>query len=248
MEDCPSDAKEEQSWRPAACILPATVRPLAATLMAAQNFKSSKQAKPLQASSGRVKQLRLNPPPKVSKAGVEHMTREEDKENDEPSHPENMETSKDDDVVEETSFTYQAPNSQTITQGNGQRSHSTPYQHPHYQPRNPPQTKLNKNGMVQELVPVKSPKLSDPIRGLVGSQRFAVEDTLRLPITVEVGQFLDKSDIPRQELALSMQRSTPRYRVRNQRKRENPGRPSLDSAGSSSTKGATVNCSTSPRG
>lgn len=77
-----------------------------------------------------------------------------------------------------------------------------------------PPTRVSKTGKVQELVPVKLLKVPDPIRGMAGRNQFSVDQILKLPITMEIGQFLDKSDVSRQELALSMQRSTPRYRVK----------------------------------
>lgn len=76
---------------------------------------------------------------------------------------------------------------------------------------------------------MKAPKTPDPIRGLLGGSRFSIDEILKLPLTMEVGQFLDKSDIARQELALSMQRSTPRHRVKKSPKAKNQTDPSSSS-------------------
>lgn len=63
-----------------------------------------------------------------------------------------------------------------------------------------PQTRISKAG-----------KIPDPIRGMLSHERFSISEILKLPLTMKVG---DKSDVARRELALSMQRSTPRYRVK----------------------------------
>lgn len=72
-----------------------------------------------------------------------------------------------------------------------------------------PQTCISKNGKIQELVAEKTPNIPDPIRGMLSHERFTISEILKLALTMEVGQFLDKSDVARRKLAHSMQRSTP---------------------------------------
>lgn len=98
-----------------------------------------------------------------------------------------------------------------------------PVPHP-VQPRltgNPPPTRVSKTGKVQDLVAVKGPKLPDPIRGIAGRSRFTIDRILKLPIEIELGELLDRSDSTIKELAMSMQRSTPRYRARRSTRQVN---------------------------
>ena len=78
----------------------------------------------------------------------------------------------------------------------------------------PPQTRTTKTGKVQELVAKQGPKQLDPIRGMVTSKRFDINQVLSLPIQLSLGELLDRSDQTIKELAYNMQRATPRYRVR----------------------------------
>ena len=214
---------------PVVCLLPVSGNFSTPAMAAQRTIRSSaKQDKLLQQPAGIKKQTKQKAVPKVSKAGLEHIADMEEKENQQPDKAEEMKISEDEVEFEEAEspFTFQAtqPTSQTQKQDSKQPAASAQSQATY-----PPQTRINKNGKVQELVPVKAPKTPDPIRGLLGGSRFSIEEILKLPLTMEVGQFLDKSDIARQELALSMQRSTPRYRVKKSPKAKNQTDPSSSS-------------------
>lgn len=112
VEDYFSEEDGLSGWPSAACILPVQkpylATAMAANSMAAQNTKAKKQAgsshDPLQASSSGVKKprLRLNPPAKASRVGIEHMASEADKEN---QQPEEMDQDSDSEESEEDSQT-----------------------------------------------------------------------------------------------------------------------------------------------
>ena len=91
----------------------------------------------------------------------------------------------------------------------------------HFEPhlsRNPPRTKLNKQGKIRELVPVRTVKQPDLIRGLAGGDRLMANDIMAMEFTTSVGKMLNASDTLRQEFALQMQRNTPKYRVKRKAK------------------------------
>ena len=77
-----------------------------------------------------------------------------------------------------------------------------------------PQTRVSKTGKVQELVEVKKPKLPDPIRGMVGRNRFDMRKILDTIVDITLGELLDRLDTTIKEMAHYMTRSTPRYRVK----------------------------------
>ncbi|MCJ1349846.1 hypothetical protein MMC31_008088 [Peltigera leucophlebia] len=77
-----------------------------------------------------------------------------------------------------------------------------------------PPIRKTKTGKVQELVQFKMPSRGDPIRGMESKPRFEINKILDTSIVSKIGEFLDCSDVAIKELAYSMQRSTPRYRVK----------------------------------
>ena len=212
---------------PVHCLLPLDSN-FSTQAMAAQRTTraAAKQGKPLQQAAGIKKQTKQKAVPKTSKAGLEHMVDLEEKENQPQDDAEEMNLSEEELGFEEveSQFTFQ----ETQPEREPKQNNKQPMNQSHA--AHPPPTRVSKTGKVQELVPVKAPKVLDPIRGLLGGARFSIEEILKLPLTMEVGQFLDKSDIARQELALNMQRSRPRYRVKKTPKSENqadPGRSNM---------------------
>lgn len=188
---------------PAACLLPVSGNFSTPAMAAQRTIRSSaKQDKLLQQPAVIKKQTEQKTIPKVSKAGLEYIADMEEKENQQPDKAEEMKISEDEVEFEEAEspFTFQAtqPTSQTQKQDSKRPAASAQSQATY-----PPQTRINKNGKVQELVPVKAPKTPDPIRGLLGGSRFSIEEILKLPLTMEVGQFLDKSDIARNDKVVS---------------------------------------------
>ena len=85
-----------------------------------------------------------------------------------------------------------------------------------------PQTRVSKTGKVQELVEAKKPKLPDPIRGMVGRNRFDMRKILDTTVDITLGELLDRSDTTIKEMAHYMTRSTPRYRVKKPTKAKQP--------------------------
>lgn len=82
-----------------------------------------------------------------------------------------------------------------------------------------PLTRMTKTGKVQELVVPKIPKTGDPIRGLAGQPPYNVVDQIfNQPVNITTGQLLNLSDTAVKQMAFSLQRCTPRYRVRKTRK------------------------------
>ena len=229
VEDYSSEEDDQSRWPSAACILPVQ-KPYLVTAVATNSMTAQKPKKstsnardPLQASSSGVKKpkLRLNPRKRVTPAEAEYLATEADKEN---QQPEEM----DQDDAEEFEGFEEAVNSQPA-QPNSQPNYviAQPSQSPpslrepvrvHFEPHHPPQTKLNKQGKVQELVPAKTVKQPDPIRGLARVDRLMAADITALEFTTSVGKMLNASDTLRQEFALQMQRSTPKYRVQRKAK------------------------------
>ena len=203
---------------PVACLLPLDSN-FATQAIAAQRTTraAAKQGKPLQQAAGIKKQTKQKATPKTSKAGLEHMVDLEGKENQPQDDAEEMNLLEGELGFEEVDslFTFQETQPEREPKQNNQQ----PINQSHT--AHPPSTRVSKTGKVQELVPVKAPKTPDPIRGLLRGARISIEEILKLPLTMQVGQFLDKSDIARQELALNMQRSTPRYRVKRTPKAKN---------------------------
>lgn len=71
-----------------------------------------------------------------------------------------------------------------------------------------------KIGKAQELVQARMPKRGDSIRGIESKLRVEIDKILDTPIVLKIGESLDCADVAIKELAHSMQRSTPRYRVK----------------------------------
>ncbi|KAL9000619.1 MAG: hypothetical protein Q9188_005641 [Gyalolechia gomerana] len=207
---------------PVACILPAG-KSARIPAMAAQR-PHSRASKPTQAPGAGVQKSRK----KASKGKkVAFANQGSDKENEslDEDEDEEMDTSEEDDIplIQRRGNAIQQGYETEQPRNTSQKETVTEEVTVPQSSQHPPKTRLNKAGKVQELVPVKAPKQPDPIRGLAEQSRFAVEDILRLPITVNVGQLLDKSDLARQELALAMQRSTPKYRVKKATKAKGSG-------------------------
>lgn len=80
-----------------------------------------------------------------------------------------------------------------------------------------PPIRKTKTGKIQELVQVKMPSGGDPLREMESMPRFEINKILDTPIVLKIGEFLDCSDVAIKELAYSMQRSMPRYRVKKNR-------------------------------
>lgn len=115
-------------------------------------------------------------------------------------------------------------NVQTTPYNSQGQYQSTPQSHPSAEAskgRNgpTPQTRISRTGKVQELVTVRPCKQPDAIRGMMNHEWFTIES------------ILDKPNIARQELALSMQRSTPKYRVK---KAPKPNQAETGAVGSAS--------------
>lgn len=106
------------------------------------------------------------------------------------------------------------------------------------QHKEPPQLRITKTGKVQELVKVPSLTERDPIRGMANQDRFNISEVLRLPLSINLGQFLDRSDTARRDLALTMQRTTPKYRVKKANaEKANNGESSASEAAIAATVG-----------
>lgn len=71
-----------------------------------------------------------------------------------------------------------------------------------------------KTGKVQELIQARMPKRGDFIRAIESKLRVENDKILDTPIVLKIGESLDCADVAIKELAHSMQRSTPRYRVK----------------------------------
>jgi len=81
----------------------------------------------------------------------------------------------------------------------------------------PPRTRITKTGRVQELVIPKQTKPAAPIRAMVGRKEEEINDRiLDLMFPISLREYWNKSDQAIKETAFSMQRSTPRYRIRKQ--------------------------------
>ena len=120
--------------------------------------------------------------------------------------------------------------SQTQAEGNGPLQQSTSRANVGIPP---PNTRITKTGKVQELVVPKGVRIPDPMRGMVGQERFNVDRILRLPVEMSLGEFLDRSDITVKELAFNLQKAVPRYRIRKQKAPETrfiPGANAVTSA------------------
>lgn len=82
-----------------------------------------------------------------------------------------------------------------------------------------PLTRTTKTGKVQKLVVPKIPKIGDSIRGLVGKPPYnVVDEILNKPVNITAGQLFNISDTALRQMAFSLQRCTPRYRVKKARK------------------------------
>ncbi|KAL8825271.1 MAG: hypothetical protein Q9170_007862, partial [Blastenia crenularia] len=121
---------------------------------------------------------------------------------DDQSEPEDMDFQEDDDKENEPSHIQERPNPGRAGGLVNQSSATLP------------KTRVSKTGKVQELVTDKPPKVPDPIKGMVGRKRFDVSQVFEMPITLPLGELLDRSDTTIKELAHYMQRATPRYRVK----------------------------------
>lgn len=82
-----------------------------------------------------------------------------------------------------------------------------------------PLTRTTKTGKVQELVVPKIPKSGDPIRGLAGQPPYnVIDEILNKPVNITAAQLLNISDTAVKLMAFSLQRCTPRYRVKKTRR------------------------------
>lgn len=80
----------------------------------------------------------------------------------------------------------------------------------------PPQTRITKTGKVQELVVTKQIKAPAPIRAMVGRTADINERIMDLVFPISLREYWNASDRAIKEAAYSLQRSTPRYRIRKQ--------------------------------
>lgn len=94
-----------------------------------------------------------------------------------------------------------------------------------------PLTRTTTTGKVQELVVPKIPKTGDPIRGLAGQPPYNVVDQiLNQPVNITDGQLFNLSDTAVKQMAFSLQRCTPRYRVKKTRRLPTDDEDVIDSS------------------
>lgn len=181
-------------------------------LMVEEEFSSDEEHEyPAMAAKPPTSMPKTVPTPVVSQGGIRKSTRKGSgvnrrrvvEVNDDDLLEEEEEAAEEMDTLEESSTVRRPETPNTFTS--------------HDQENGLPRTKLSKTGKVQELVTPKGPKGTDSIRGMAHRSRFDIGKILDLPLEITVGEFLDKSDVTIKELAYSMQRSTPRYRVRRQK-------------------------------
>lgn len=80
-------------------------------------------------------------------------------------------------------------------------------------------TRNTKTGKIQELVVPKIPKSGDSIRGLAGQPPDNVIDEIfKKPVNITAGQLFIISDTAVKQMAFSLKRCIPRYRVKKIRK------------------------------
>ncbi|KAL8653490.1 MAG: hypothetical protein Q9210_002067 [Variospora velana] len=120
-----------------------------------------------------------------------------------------IENEDDEDKENEPAYPQQRPNS-------GRNSSSNAMNDPSGATRSNAllRTRVSKTGKVQELVADKPPKIPDPIKAMVGRDRFNINKIFDMPVTMPLGELLNRSDTMIKELAYYMQRATPRYRVK----------------------------------
>ena len=78
--------------------------------------------------------------------------------------------------------------------------------------------KLNKSEKQVKLISIKTSKMFDLIKDFLENERLQIEKIFRLSIIVKMRQLLNKSNTIREKLALSMQRSISRYRIKKSNK------------------------------
>lgn len=85
--------------------------------------------------------------------------------------------------------------------------------------RQVPLTRKTKTGNIQEFVVPNIPKSGDPIRGLAGQPPYnVIDEILNKLVNITAGQLFNISDTVVKQMAISLQRCTPQYRVRKIRK------------------------------
>ena len=152
--------------------------------------------------------LKLNSSKKINQKDVKYMTNRKNKENENSINDDSMNVSNFDEKINFSRQRFQISSIFSSFSSNQM----------HFETTNVFRIKLNKSEKQVKLISIKTFKMFDFIRNLLKDERLQIEKIFRLFFIVKMKQLLNKSNIIREKLTLSMQRSISRYRVKKSNK------------------------------
>ena len=136
-------------------------------------------------------------------------------------HPQNAQKNEPNNKIEKMNTQETLPSQpKRLNQSNQQAQPRArqPFQKTQRRANQTPNTRISKTDKIQKLITANPPKRSDPIKKILDNLRLTNQRILSNPITLTLDELLDSSNNLVKNMTFSMQRATPRYRIRKSTK------------------------------